>query len=257
MDVAALLKPYLTPADPPLDLPEVLKLGLLGDQVRVFHVCGILTTTSSWADVWPSGGTRTNPSSAASVLVASSLSSDNASGNGARRVEVYGWDSSWDLAAETVALNGATSVATSTSYSRVISLRVTEAGSNGSNLGTISATLSSQTMATISPGDNASLHSHFTIPPAHIGYVYDWRFSAAKGGGEIDHGAIRFCHRPDNLLFYPHEEHMLTEGHGLNRSGPLLVAEAEAELVVRARSTGSGSNRDVTTSYQVAVFPGT
>lgn len=54
MDVTALLEPYLTPANPPLDLSEVLALGLLGDQVRTFHVCGVGNTTTNWADLWPS-----------------------------------------------------------------------------------------------------------------------------------------------------------------------------------------------------------
>lgn len=255
MDVTALLKSYLTPNVSPLDLAEALTLGLLGDTVRTFHVCGVVNTTASWADVWGPGGVRINPSSAMVVQCYSSSTTDTSSGNGARAVEITGWDENWNLATETINLNGTTAVASISKYERIISVRVTTAGSNGANTGVLSFEIDSKVMATIAIGDNAGFHSHFTVPPNHVGYVYGWRFSAAKGGGQIDYGAIRFYVAPTGNAYYPHEQHALTEGAGLTSSGPLLIADQQTELVVRAKSTGTGSERYVATSYHVAVIP--
>lgn len=256
MDVTALVKPYLTPTNPPLDLPQTLALGLLGDEVRTFHVCGVVNTTTSWADLWGAGGIRAEPAASAAVVrMVSTSSADAAAGTGARSVEIVGWGSSWNLVTEVVNLNGTTTVTSSTSFHRIISARVATAGTGGANAGTLTLTISSKTMATIAIGDNSSLHSHFTVPPNHIGCVYGWRFSAAKGGGQIDHGVIRFYVGPSSQVYYPHEQHALTEGGGFIGSLPLLVVDGQTELVVRAKSSGSGSERYVTTSYHVALFP--
>ena len=256
MDVTALVKPYLTPTDPPIDLSQALALGLLGDEVRTFHVCGVVNTTTSWADLWGAGGIRADPSASAAVVrIVSTSSTDSASGTGARSVEIVGWSSSWNVVTEVVNVNGTSTVSSTNSFHRIISARVVTAGASGANAGTLTLTISSKTMATIAIGDNASFHSHFTVPPNHIGYVYGWRFSAAKGGGQIDHGAIRFYVGPSSQVYYPHEQHALTEGGGFIGSLPLLVVGGQSELVVRAKSTGSGSERYVTTSYHVALFP--
>lgn len=256
MNVTALLEPYLTPTHPPLELSQALALGLFGDQVRTFHVCGVGNTTTSWADLWGAGGIRADPSAAAAVVrIVSTSSADTSSGTGARSVEIVGWGSSWEIRTEVLTLNGTTTVSSSNSFHRIISARVVSAGTGGANAGTLTLTISSKTMATIAIGDNASLHAHFTVPPDHIGYVYGWRFSAAKGGGQIDHGAIRFYVGPSSQVHHPREQHALTEAGGFIGSPPLLVVDGQTELVVRARSSGSESERYVTTSYHVALFP--
>jgi hypothetical protein len=256
MDLTALVKPYLIPTDPPLDFSQALALGLLGDEVRTFHVRGVANTTTSWADLWGAGGIRAEPAATAGIVrIVSTSSSDASSGTGARSVEVVGWNSSWAVVTEVIDLDGTSTVSSSNSFHRVISARVVTAGTGGANVGTLTFTISSKTMAIIAIGDNASLHSHFTVPPDHIGYVYGWRFSAAKGGGQIDHGAIRFYVGPSSQVYHPHEQHALAEGGGSIGSLPLLVAGGRTELVVRAKSTGAGSERYVTTSYHVALFP--
>lgn len=256
MDVTALLDPYLTPINPPLDLPQALALGLLGSSVRTFQVCGVGNTTTTWIDLWSGGSIRADPSASAAVVrIVSSSSADASAGTGARSIEIVGWGSSWDLVTEVISLNGTTTVSSSSSFHRIISARVATAGTGGANAGTLTCSISSKTMATIAIGDNASFHAHFTVPANHIGYVYGWRFSAAKDGGQIDHGTIRFYVGPSGRVFYPHEQHALTEGGGFMGSLPLLVVEGQTELVVRAKSTGTGSERYVTTSYHVALFP--
>lgn len=255
MEITALLESFLTPTTPPLDLSEMLALGLLGTQVRTFHVCGVGNITASWADLWGAGGIRSLPSAAAVVRVTSTTTLDASAGTGANTVEVVGWDEAWDIVTEAITLNGTTVVSSTNKFHRIISARVKTAGSTGANAGTLTFTISSKTMATIEIGDNASFHSHFTVPPGHLGYVYGWRFSAAKGGGQIDHGAIRLYVGPPGNAHYPREQHALTEGSGLTSSGPLLVVDEQTEIVARAKSTGSGSERYVATSYHIALFP--
>ena len=105
MDMSAVLESYLTPTHPPLDLAEVLALGLLGEQVYDFHICGIGNTTTGWADLWGPGSMRSLPSSPAVVRVFSNSTADAASNNGARAVEIVGWDDSRKLGTEVIDLD--------------------------------------------------------------------------------------------------------------------------------------------------------
>jgi hypothetical protein len=257
MDINALIEPFLTPTTPPLDLAEVLALGLLGGQVRTFHVCGVGNTTTSWADLWGAGGIRSLPSASSTVRAVSTSTLDAPASSGAHTVEVVGWGDAWELLTELVELNGTTQVSSSNKFHRIIYARVASVGSNGANAGTITLSISLKTMATIMIGDNASLHSHFTVPPGHLGYVYGWRFSAAKGGGQIDHGAIRLYVGPLGDVHHPREHHALSDGLGFTGPGPVLVVDENTEIVARARSSGSGSERFVASSYHIALFPAT
>lgn len=253
--VSASLKPYLTSTAAALDLGEALALGRCDEMARVFLMSGAAATGSLLADLWPPGANMSYPTVATVVSVSSSSAQDSAGGDGARVVEIVGWDEDWDLTTETLALDGATAVTTVAAFWRVLRVRVVGVGSAGKNAGTLALTIDATTAAVVPAGSNASVQPHFTVPVGHLGYVYDWRVSAAKGGGQIDRGAIRFQARPKGEVFFPVEEVLITGGGGLSRSGPLYVAEAETDLTVRAWSAGAGSDRWVASSYSVAVFP--
>lgn len=258
MSVSALLEAFLVPRESPVNFAEALALGLLGDEVSVFHVSGTGNTTTTPADLWTNSGGAVNrilPTQPTAVTGASQSADDASTGIGAREVELVGWDDEWNLATETLALDGTTPVQTTTAFVRLIRARVVSAGSLGHNAGDLAFSIDAKEQAGVPATENRSFSAQFSVPPGRLGFVYDWRVSASKGGGQIDYGAVRFHVQPKDEVFFPIEELMITDGAGLARSGALYVAQPQTDLSVRAWSAGSGSERWVASSYFVAILP--
>ena len=131
-----------------------------------FFASGINPTVrSDWETVWPTGGLYPWPSVASTIQIYSGDPEDNASGNGARTVEVSGLGSDWTERIETVILDGLTGVDTINQFLRVNSVRVTSVGSNNSNIGIIYADHSVEgTLQTIPVGYNRSQAAVISSP---------------------------------------------------------------------------------------------
>lgn len=253
--LGAAVRPYVRPSASPLSFSDALLLVPCPALARVFLMCGRAVTGPAPTDVWAGAEDMQYPVSATAVAVTSTSGDDTSAGQGARAVEILGWDENWVLTRETLELAGTSSVATTAMFWRIIQARVIGAGAAAHNVGTLDFAIDSQAAAIISPGENASLQPQFTVPPGHIGYVYDWRVSAAKSGGEIDFGLLQFLVRPQGAAFYPVEHLVITAGAALSRTGPLLVAEPGSDVTVRAWTNGAGSNRRVASSYSIAIIP--
>lgn len=90
-------------------------------------------------DIWSVGGTYSFATNASTRIVNSSSGSDvNSTGTGAWQVYIEGLDENWELANETVNLNGTNNVTTSNQYRRVFRAYVSTAGTSGTAAGTIS-----------------------------------------------------------------------------------------------------------------------
>lgn len=98
-------------------------------------------------DVWGVGGTWVPPTTARLHNIKSSNVNDTSAGTGARTISITGLNGSYAETTETVTLNGTSDVATANSYVIIYRMRVTTAGSGGTNAGNITAT--AQTDATV------------------------------------------------------------------------------------------------------------
>lgn len=137
--------------------------------------------------IWDGGGIYTYISNAETVAITSNDGSDNASGTGARTVEVQGLDQDWALATETLTVGGASST---TTFRRVFRAKVVTAGSSEVNEGTLSI-ISDTTTSTLAQigvdglGSNAAgrgqtFMSVYTIPAGKTGYITQWTVGAGK-----------------------------------------------------------------------------
>lgn len=150
-------------------------------------------------------------------------------------------------------MNGTNPVATTEEFWRVISARVVVAGSSGLNDGTLTCTIDGREAAVVYAQNVGNLDPQFTVPPGHVGYVFDWRASATTIGGQIAYGAVRLMLRPPSQLFYPYEEHFF--GGERERSGPLVAVDPGTDITIRSWTEGGGASRWVSSSYKIALFP--
>lgn len=251
MTIASLLASFVAPENPPLNFSEALALGLLGDEVRTYLVSVMGTPTGAITDLWIPGVNMTYPSSAGTVSVVSNNAADTSAGTGAQTVQIVGWDDNWELATETVTLNGTTPVSTSGSFWRVIRARVLSAGSTGSNVGALTVSLGGNVATYMWPTLGASSSPHFTVPPDHVGYIYDWSVSGSMA--QINYGAAYLMARPSGEVFYEVEKSVFVDASSPRAgSGPVGVFEAGTDLTVRAWTVASGW---VASTYRIAIMP--
>jgi len=135
-------------------------------------------------DVWETGGDLTYMTSAETMEIASSSTSDDGdpAGVGLQTVLISGVSSTGALQTETITMNGTTDVTTSSSYLRVNSMTGLTAGSTGWNVGTVTATAT--TAATVqcqmSATEGTTQNSHYTVPLNKTLHVVQIELNAAK-----------------------------------------------------------------------------
>jgi len=117
-----------------------------------------------WEGLTPSGGAYAYPSSASQLTIVSTSTSDTS----ALSVQVQGLDANFNILNETIALNGTTAVTTVGSFLRINNMIVT----NGTNVGVITAKISSTTYAQINAGIGATQMSIYTVPAGYEFFLY-------------------------------------------------------------------------------------
>lgn len=147
--------------------------------------------TGATETIWANGGTYTFPAAAQTLDVVSSSGNDTSAGTGARTIELFGLDGSYDEVSETVTLNGTSAVTTSNTYLRFNRGIVRTAGSGGQNAGTITIdqTTSGTVVAGISPGINQTQLGVYTVPNNTTAYMMGVNVGAMKGsssGVDVD-----------------------------------------------------------------------
>jgi hypothetical protein len=126
-----------------------------------------------WEGQTQSGGLYTPPSSAAPLVLVSSSASDTT----ALSVRIEGCGADFVALTETIALNGTTNVTTTNSFLRINAMYVT----NGTNVGTITAKISSTTYAQINAGVGQTQMSIYTVPAGYTFYLSYVQYDAAIG----------------------------------------------------------------------------
>ncbi|MCK5606999.1 hypothetical protein KAR91_34265, partial [Candidatus Pacearchaeota archaeon] len=123
--------------------------------------------------IWNGTGDYTFPSSGAVLDVVSDSSEDRAGGTGARSIRINGLDENFLSTGETITMDGANTVTTSTEFSRISYTLVTTAGSIGSAVGNISFTHTGDTInvANINDGIGRTYQAVYTVPADKIGLL--------------------------------------------------------------------------------------
>jgi hypothetical protein len=132
--------------------------------------------------IWETGGQYPWQSTAVTVDVVSDDANDDVAGTGARTLRIQGLDGSYNLAEETVDMDGTTTVTTTQTFLRVFRMSVETAGSSGNNEGTITVTYTggSDVAATITAGNGQTLMAVYTIPAGKTGYFVAMNFHQVK-----------------------------------------------------------------------------
>jgi hypothetical protein len=126
-----------------------------------------------WEGQTQSGGLYTYPSSAAPLVLVSTSTSDTS----ALSVRIEGLGAGFVPLVETIALNGTTNVTTTNSFLRINAMYVT----NGTNVGVITAKISSTTYAQINAGVGQTQMSIYTVPAGYTFYLSYTQYDAAIG----------------------------------------------------------------------------
>jgi hypothetical protein len=105
------------------------------------------------------------------------LVSDSASDTSALSVRIDGCGAGFVPLSETIALNGTTNVTTTNSFLRINQMTVT----NGTNVGNITAKISTTTYAKIAAGIGQTQMSIYTVPAGYTFYLYYVQADASIG----------------------------------------------------------------------------
>ncbi len=245
------------------DVGGILYVNKFG---RSADVDGGVTT-----DIWDGadGATSTDvwvPPTTARLhnIVSTSVADDGfPAGTGARTVSVQGLDENWDLASETVTLNGTTDVATTITYVRIFRLIVLTVGSGGGNAGVITAT--AQTDATVTAaiaiGNNQTLMAIYTVPAGMSGRLLAYYASANRASPTGATLNIRLLVKPDaSRSDAPYQlKHII----GVTRDGntymrhyfrhAMIIGE-KSDIVMRVQDA-SNNDTDVSAGFDLEIIP--
>jgi len=138
------------------------------------HKFGLNTAVgSSFETIWDGNNTYTYPSSAGTATATSSDTSSDNTGT----VKIFGLDSNYDLAEETLTIGGS---AGSTSFIRVFRAVMISANTGTGNVGVITITVSSTTVAQIRAGYGQSLMCIYTVPRKYNAYLMQIDVGSSK-----------------------------------------------------------------------------
>ena len=137
------------------------------------HKFGLNTAVgTSFETIWDGNNTYTYPSSSGTATATSSDTDDNTG-----TVEIQGLDSNYDLASETLTIGGS---AGSVNFIRVFRAIMKTANTGNANVGTITITVSSTTVAQIRDGYGQTLMCVYTVPRKYNAYLMQIDVGSSK-----------------------------------------------------------------------------
>ena len=219
----------------PLPLGVAIQRGLINNFSGV-HKFGLNTAVGSVAfeTIWDGNNTYTYPSSAGTATATSSDTSDDNTGI----VKIFGLDSNYDLAEETLTIGGS---AGTISFIRVFRAIMIDANTGNTNSGTITITVSSTTVAQIRPTYGQSLMCVYTIPRNYNAYLMQIDLGSSK---DLEN-EIRFISKEiDNGNAWNTRAFITTRGGFIEKNYVVpikLTEKTDIELVAKASATSSVS----------------
>jgi len=202
--------------------------------------------------VWAQGGLYSYLAAASVLTVSSSNANDTAAGTGARTVEIFGLDASYNEISETISLNGQTGVSTSQSYLRINRAIVRTAGSGGQNAGviyagtgTVTAGVPANIYTTIAAGDNQTLMALWTVPAGYTAYLHELLATVATTQNN-KYCTATLVARPLGQVFQVKDKFVISEGsHHQEYSFPLKFDE---KTDIEVRAIGDSASADIAIS---------
>ena len=188
---------------------------------------------TSFETIWDGNNTYSYPSSAGTATATSSDTADNTG-----TVEIQGLDSNYDLATETLTIGGS---AGSTNFIRVFRAIMKTANTGNANVGTISITVSSTTVAQIRPTYGQSLMCVYTVPRKYNAYLLQLDVGSSK---DLEN-EIRFITKDiSNGNVWSTKSFITTRGGFIekNYAVPIVITEkTDIELIVKSSATSEVS----------------
>mgnify|MGYP003118914598 FL=1 len=212
-------------------------LGVQEGLVKNFtgiHKFGLNTAvgTTAFETIWDGNNTYTYPSSAGTATATSSDTSSDNTGT----VEITGLDSNYDVATETLTIGGS---AGSTSFIRVYRAIMKTANTGNTNVGVISITVSSTTVAQIRAGYGQTLMCVYTVPRKHTAYLMQLDVGSSKD----QENEIRFITKEiNNGNVWATKAFITTRGGFVekNYAVPIVITEkTDIELIAKSSSTSA------------------
>jgi hypothetical protein len=158
---------------PSFDLGISVSKGLVEDFSAVGQFGYNTAISTSFETVWGVGATPVYPSTATGCTVTSSNTVSDNDGT----VLVTGLDANYVQQTAIATIGGG---ATTETFIRVFSIRMITATTGNANVGTLTATVDSQTVATVPVGYGSSLSAIYTIPANKRGYIVQASIGASK-----------------------------------------------------------------------------
>jgi len=197
------------------------------------HKFGLNTAVgTSFETIWDGNNTYTYPSSAGTATV---TSSDTASDN-TGTVEIQGLDSNYDFATETLTIGGS---ASTTSFIRVFRAIMKTANTGTSNVGTLTVTVSSTTVAQIRPTYGQTLMAIYTIPRKYNGYILQLDIGSSK---DLENEIRLITKEIDNGNVFNTKSFITTRGGFMEKNYivPVVLTEkTDIELIAKASATSA------------------
>ena len=188
--------------------------------------------SSDFESVWDGNNIYTYPSSSGT---ATATSSDTGSDNNGT-IEIQGLDSNYDLATETLTIGGS---ASTTSFIRVFRAVIVSANTGNTNVGTISITVSSTTVAQIRAGYGQTLMAIYTVPRKYNAYILQLDVGSSK---DLENEIRLITKEIDNGNVWNTKAFITTRG-GFSEKNyivPIKITEkTDIEIIAKASATSS------------------
>ena len=196
------------------------------------HKFGLNTAVgTSFETIWDGNNTYTYPSSSGTATATSSDTDDNTG-----TVEIQGLDSNYDLASETLTIGGS---AGSVNFIRVFRAIMKTANTGNANVGTITITVSSTTVAQIRDGYGQTLMCVYTVPRKYNAYLMQIDVGSSK---DLEN-EIRFINKDiSNGNVWNTKAFITTRGGFIEKNYvvPVTIPEkTDIELIAKASATSS------------------
>jgi hypothetical protein len=196
------------------------------------HKFGLNTAVgTSFETIWDGNNTYTYPSSSGTATATSSDTDDNTG-----TVEIQGLDSNYDLASETLTIGGS---AGSVNFIRVFRAIIKTANTGNANVGTITITVSSTTVAQIRAGYGQTLMCVYTVPRKYNAYLMQIDVGSSK---DLEN-EIRFIVKQiSNGNVWNTKAFITTRGGFVEKNYvvPVTIPEkTDIELIAKASATSS------------------
>lgn len=210
--------------------------------------------------IWDVGGLYSYLAAATQLKVSSSDANDDAAGTGARTVQLYGLDGSYEPIDELVTLDGQTVVTTSASFLRIFRIVVRSAGSGLKNAGVIYAGTGTVTdgvpenkYAAISAGMNQTLMCAWTVRNGYRAYLKN--IIVSSQGNANQYATVRLVARPPGEVFQTKEKFIVYRSLIVIPHEDISSEFAE-HTDLEIRGAADGGTVDVSAAMSIALKTG-